>query len=257
MILNWYSYVLLCYFLFSIAIFIILFFIMAPYGRYAPKNNTLHNNMLSSRVGWSIMEIPAMTTIFFIVLYYYLTQNNNHLTWKPLVFLGLWEFHYIYRAFIYPHIIPNKKIGMPLLLALGGAFFNFFNGFINAWWLMKIKIYSLSEFTSIHFILGCTLFFTGFFIHAYSDKVMRSLSKSHNYVIPNMFPYNLITAPNYLGEIIQWIGWAIATWSLVGVSFAIFTCANLLPRAISHLKWYRKKFPDYPPNRKAIIPFVL
>jgi hypothetical protein len=59
-----------------------------------------------------------------------------------------------------------------------------------------------------------------------------------------------------LGEILIWIGWAIATWSLAGLSFAAWTIANLLPRAKAHHEWYHKKFPEYPPERKALIPGI-
>jgi len=30
-----------------------------------------------------------------------------------------------------------------------------------------------------------------------------------------------------------------------------------VPRAIATHRWYRKEFPDYPPHRRAILPFVL
>jgi hypothetical protein len=56
---------------------------------------------------------------------------------------------------------------------------------------------------------------------------------------------------------IEWTGWAIATLSLPGLVFALWTAANLAPRALKHHAWYRKTFPDYPQSRKAIIPFVL
>jgi 3-oxo-5-alpha-steroid 4-dehydrogenase 1 len=32
---------------------------------------------------------------------------------------------------------------------------------------------------------------------------------------------------------------------------------NLLPRALSHHKWYNEEFDGYPPERKAVVPFVL
>ena len=52
------------------------------------------------------------------------------------------------------------------------------------------------------------------------------------------------------------IGFAIATWSLPGLAFALFTAANVAPRASSNLKWYRETFPGYPADRKALIPRV-
>ena len=56
---------------------------------------------------------------------------------------------------------------------------------------------------------------------------------------------------------IEWIGWAILTWSLAGAAFAIYTIANLLPRALQHHRWYKSQFADYPADRKAIIPYLL
>ena len=60
--------------------------------------------------------------------------------------------------------------------------------------------------------------------------------------------------PNYLGEFIEWLGWAIMTWSWAGLVFFLWTVCNLFPRAISNHKWYQNKFTDYPKERKAVIP---
>ena len=65
-----------------------------------------------------------------------------------------------------------------------------------------------------------------------------------------------MSCPNYLGEILEWTGWAIASWSLAGAAFAVYTAANLAPRAFAHHAWYRQQFQDYPARRKALVPFV-
>jgi hypothetical protein len=67
----------------------------------------------------------------------------------------------------------------------------------------------------------------------------------------------LVSCPNYLGEIIEWSGWALATWSLAGAAFALYTIANLAPRAVAYHRWYRESFNDYPPARRALLPFIL
>jgi hypothetical protein len=33
--------------------------------------------------------------------------------------------------------------------------------------------------------------------------------------------------------------------------------ANLAPRALKTHRWYKDTFPDYPEQRKALIPFVV
>ena len=80
---------------------------------------------------------------------------------------------------------------------------------------------------------------------------------AHDYAIPHGGGFEWVSAPNYLGELIEWSGWALATWSLAGLAFALFSAANLVPRALSNHRWYRQTFPAYPPQRKALLPFVL
>lgn len=242
----------------AIFVFIALLFYTVPYGRHSLTTNT-SKFILSSRTGWLIMEVPAMCTILVVsALTYRAFLLTTNLWWAPLVFLALWEVHYIYRGVIYPFFLSQKNHNMPFFIAMSGLGFNLLNGTINALWLMQIKEYSIAEFYSFHFIIGVVIFILGFAIHFYCDHIMRLYKKNNSsYIVPQQFPHTLVAAPNYLGEIIQWIGWAIATWSLAGVAFAVFTLANLMPRAIAHLKWYRKTFPEYPRKRKAIIPFVI
>ena len=83
------------------------------------------------------------------------------------------------------------------------------------------------------------------------------LLSSAGYKIPQGGMYRWITSPNYFGEIVEWVGWAIMTWSLPGLAFALYTTANLAPRAISNHRWYRRTFPDYPRERRALVPFLL
>ena len=68
--------------------------------------------------------------------------------------------------------------------------------------------------------------------------------------------FELVSCPNYLGEILEWCGWALATWSWPGLAFALYTIANLAPRAVTHHRWYRETFPDYPPKRRALVPYL-
>ncbi len=78
------------------------------------------------------------------------------------------------------------------------------------------------------------------------------------YKIPRGGMYRYVSCPNYMGETIEWIGFAIMSWSLVGAVFAIWVALPLLAQAINAHRWYRDKFGDeYPVDRKAIIPYLL
>lgn len=69
---------------------------------------------------------------------------------------------------------------------------------------------------------------------------------------------HLPSAPNFLGEIIEWAGFSVAaggTWATL--AFAVFVFGNLAPRAHHHHQWYLEKFKEaYPRDRKSLIPFL-
>jgi 3-oxo-5-alpha-steroid 4-dehydrogenase 1 len=119
--------------------------------------------------------------------------------------------------------------------------------------------YDVSWLWSPAFLIGLTLFVTGYRINRWADRVLANLRKpgETGYKIPRGGLYEVISCPNYFGELLEWTGFAIAAGSLAGWAFVVFTAANLIPRALAHHRWYREKFPDYPPWRKAVIPMVL
>ena len=86
---------------------------------------------------------------------------------------------------------------------------------------------------------------------------LHKFNNHNEYKIPKGGLYEYISCPNYFGEIIEWVGFAVMTWSLPGLIFAMWTIFNLVPRAISHHKWYNQKFKNYPKSRKSIVPFII
>lgn len=145
------------------------------------------------------------------------------------------------------------------MLMAFSVIFNTMNGYVNGYYLFHLADpYPLSWLYDPRFILGALLFITGYYINRKSDNILRNLRKpgETGYKIPRGGMYKYVSSPNYFGEIVEWIGWAIATWSIAGVAFAVFTIANLMPRAAAHHQWYKEKFPDYPEERQALIPFI-
>jgi steroid 5-alpha reductase family enzyme len=147
---------------------------------------------------------------------------------------------------------------MPLLIILFALGFNAINVYLQGNWIFVHGEYSIYWLTSKPFIAGLIIFFIGMYINITSDNILIALRKNNQdeYSIPKGFLFNKISSPNYLGEMIEWLGWAIMTWSFAGLVFFFWTVANLLPRALSNHKWYKKEFPEYPSERKAIIPYL-
>jgi protein-S-isoprenylcysteine O-methyltransferase Ste14 len=95
-------------------------------------------------------------------------------------------------------------------------------------------------------------------INRHSDRILGGLRKEggKGYKIPYGGFYRWVSSPNYLGELAIWCGWALATWSLPGLTFAIWAAANLVPRARANHLWYKSTFVDYPADRRILIPGI-
>jgi 3-oxo-5-alpha-steroid 4-dehydrogenase 1 len=233
----------------AVATFVALRWIDAPYGRYSRGG---WGPTVSARVGWLVMESPA--PLLFAAVF---ATGVNRGEPVPLALAALWQIHYVYRAFVYPFLLrPGARI--PVTVMLLAITFNLLNGWINARWVATFSDYDTSWFADPRFLLGVLLFAGGLALHATSDRALRHLRASGTgYRVPRGGAFDYVSCPNYLGEIVEWTGWALATWSLAGLAFALYTTANLAPRALAHHGWYREHFPDYPPARRALIPFVL
>lgn len=227
----------------ALFVFPSLFIITAPYGRHTREGWGLQ---IGSMAGWLVME--GVSFVVFAIFWWLNPQFGT-----PVVTaLGLaWLIHYGQRSFIYPLLMKSPAKPKPISIALMAIIFNVLNASGNAYTLSDRPI-------DAALIIGLAIFVIGFVGNVHSDHVLRTLRKpgETTYKIPNGGLHRWLAAPNYFAELVEWIGFAIAAQTLAGWAFVVFTFANLAPRAVSNLKWYREKFPEYPRERKAIIPFI-
>ncbi|HJN74895.1 MAG TPA: DUF1295 domain-containing protein [Myxococcota bacterium] len=227
-----------------------LLFISAPYGRHAREG---WGPTIPSRFGWVLMELPTVLVFGAIHLH-----GDHRFELVPLLLVTLWQGHYVYRTFVYPFLLRGQKDKtMPLSIALIAVAFNTLNSYINARWISHFGDYE-GWLAKPWFWIGLSVFVLGWAINTWADHVLRKLRApgDSGYSIPRGGLYEYVSCPNYLGEIIEWTGWAIATLSLPGLAFALYTAANVGPRARTNHQWYLQKFPDYPRDRKRLIPFL-
>jgi steroid 5-alpha reductase family enzyme len=176
------------------------------------------------------------------------------------VFLGLWTAHYVNRTFIYPLRNPGRAKPMPLSICGLAIFFNLVNAYLNGRSLTVFgPQYDWSWFVEPTTLLGLGLWALGVGINLQSDQILFGLRRpgETGYRIPQGGLYRFVSCPNYLGELIEWTGFALAVASPAAWTFVVWTAANLVPRAVAHHRWYREQFADYPAERKALVPFLL
>ncbi len=235
----------------AVITFAVLFKIVAPFGRHTSNRfgPTIPNNL-----GWMIMEIPSIVTIS----YFYFTGSQSPTIVSGFIY-GLWCVHYINRSFIYPFRQRNQDKRMPLLIVGSAIFFNVVNGFFNGYYLGNFADYDTSWFYSIPFLIGLIIFTAGMITNIRADNKLLKLRKpgENTYKIPQGGLFKYISCPNLFGEMLEWTGYAILSWNPAALSFAIWTFANLFPRALAHHRWYHQKFENYPSERKAVIPFIV
>lgn len=238
----------------SVVVFIALQRIDAPYGMtYSRKWGW----SVPNKIGWILMEWPVF---FAMVLLWVLSPRRG----EPalIVMACIFLLHYFQRCFIFPFILRGKN-RMPLMIVAMGVVFNLVNAYMIGGWLFYVSpsgMYAPSWLYSPLFILGAVIFITGMIININSDSIIRGLRApgDSKHYIPRGGMYRYVTGANYFGELTEWLGYAILTWSLGGLAFFLWTFANLGPRARAIHGRYIKEFGDEYKNlnRRYIIPFI-
>lgn len=227
-----------------------LLFISAPYGRHARAG---WGPTVPGRLGWIVMESPAVL-LFGAV--FFSGANAGQLV--PTLLLGLWMLHYVHRTFVFPFRLRSTK-PMPVLVAALAFGYQSVNATVNAAWIGDLGAYPDAWLSDPRFLLGAAMFLAGTAINHHADWVLLNLREpgETGYKIPQGGMYRWVSSANYFGEVVIWCGWAVATWSLAGLSFAVFTLANLAPRAAQNHAWYKETFQeDYPPQRRRLLPLL-
>ena len=244
----------------AVVVFIALFFFKAGYGYLS---NSKWGPMINNKVAWVLMEAPA----FLFLLYYTVRFAQSGVdtgNCKAVLYImaGLFLLHYFQRSFIFPFLMRGKS-KMPVSVMLMGLVFNTLNAYMIGGWLYEVApsgMYTTAWLHSPQFIIGLIIFFAGMGINLHSDHVIRNLRKPGDtkHYIPRKGFYRYVTSANYFGELTEWTGFAILTWSPAGLLFAVWTFANLAPRAKSLTEKYIQEFgEEYSKlNKKHIIPFI-
>lgn len=224
----------------------------APFGKHF---STHWGPVMDNRTGWVIMEVVSP-----IALWGSFLLSGAAWSSPVAVLMGVWTAHYINRSLVYPIRTRTEGKQIPVVIVASAIMFNCFNGWSNGTYFgAGWGGYSSEWLRDPRFIVGLLIMALGAAINLRADNTLLQLRsrKDKGYSIPRGGLFDKVSCPNFLGEIVEWIGFAIACWNLPALAFAVWTAANLFPRALSHHRFYQRAFEDYPENRRALIPGVL
>lgn len=238
----------------AVVVFISLHFVSAGYGMMYTRQ---WGPSVGNRLGWVMMEAPVFVAM---AVLWWLSPRRFEIT--PLVIFCLFQAHYFQRSFIFPLLIKGKN-RMPLSIILMGVLFNVINALMQGGWIFYLSpegMYSPEWLCTPQFIVGTLIFIVGMAINIHSDYIIRHLRRPGDtrHYIPHGGMFRYVSSANYFGEFVEWTGFAILTWSWAGAVFALWTFANLAPRARRINRRYAEEFGEEFTclNLRAIIPFI-
>jgi len=100
--------------------------------------------------------------------------------------------------------------------------------------------------------------------HLASFRKTPQVQAGSNYVnstktrhIPQNWGFGLVASANYMWESFGWIIFCILSRTYTAYFFTGCSIYQMLDWAIKKHRNYKKEFPNYPKNRKAMVPFII
>ncbi|KAH7927445.1 hypothetical protein BV22DRAFT_1118239 [Leucogyrophana mollusca] len=266
------------------------FLINAPFGRFAPSSDSAL--VVDGIKSWIVMELVSPIAFIYTVLQSPLSAGSSNartLSGPQILLAGLFLVHYLNRSLVSPLRTPSRSKSH-IIVPLSAVTFNVANGSLMGTYLSSpaASTFLTSAFTHPSFWIGIALWAGGLAGNILHDEILLNIRRNakakgkaksdgngdkaakEHYAIPHGYLYTYISYPNYFCEWIEWFGFAVAAapvpplTSLGAVMDSVqppwlFFWSEVLlmiARAYKGHKWYHQRFPEYPKERKAVVPFV-
>ncbi|XP_032803732.2 3-oxo-5-alpha-steroid 4-dehydrogenase 2-like isoform X2 [Petromyzon marinus] len=227
------------------------------YGRFWDREGR-PRVMLPARLAWCTQEMPSLAVPVILLLVHVGSSERGSVDTVNIVHLAMFCGHYFQRTFIFSLLSRGRPTSLSVMVK---AFvFCTLNGYLQSYNLLKCKSYPSNWLTDARFLIGSIIFLAGVAMNIHSDWILRNLRKPGEYVyrIPRGGLFELVSGANFLGEIVEWIGYALATWTFPAFAFAIFTIGCIGPRALHHHRWgvpiRRTSWHGSPGNDRGVEP---
>lgn len=224
-------------------------FTTTPYGRFATAS---WGPTLPIRVGWLVMEAPALPVFWGVLL-----ASPQRDTPLALAGAAIWTVHYLNRSLAFPLLMRARPDGrMAWAVAASGFAVVCVHAWLYATWLGQL---APDPTLGPRFVLGAAMWGVGFALIVDTERRLRQLRRDADaprYQIPRGGGFAWVSSPHYLGELLAFTGLMVALACPGGAVVLALTVANLVGRAAATHAWYHATFPDYPPERRALLPYL-
>lgn len=236
------------------------------------EESTVHVKDLGPQISWRTVFIVeyfgplVIPPLFLFALRDYVYFNFEKPLPEPsstqLLVCALLVVHFLKREFetIFIHRFSNATMPARNIFK-NSAHYWAMAGFNIAYWVFRPDAAAANENQNPAFLYsGLAVFAFGEMANLNSHLVLRNLRRpgTTERGIPSGFGFNLVTCPNYLFEVISWLGiWLVSTLSWSVLIFTIVGGMQMMQWAAKKERRYRKEFGDkYKRKRHAMIPGV-
>ena len=244
----------------AVCAFATLFVYNAPYGKFFSNSWGMKVN---GSLGWLAQEIPSPIALWLgitrgshVFREFASSKATSDMHYVHILAL-LWSAHYANRAVVYP---LTRALGDTAVVTVASAVaFNVVNGL-----LVGAEMAHVTRMPShARVAIGASTMLAGAMINITSEAQLRRRRLSRaipakerrgTYVMPKGGLFDHLVMPHYLGEFIEWCGFATLANTKSAWAFAFWTAANLYPRALANKHWYANTFPNYPRTISSMFP---
>ena len=211
-------------------------------------------------------NVPKMASLPFPLIGNLLPQSLwNFYERIVVVALVMWGLHFI-RRFTEVLFVHRYSRRQSVVEAVGASVYYGFFGLWVGWSMNYYLGYKLPH--PGFFYPGVLLFIIGEIGNCAHHVKLMLLGKqaqedrergnsSARHKMPEGLLFNYVSCPHYFFEIVTWIGYSLATMVLPVFVFLAATVITLSFYSYRNHQKYQADFPDYPTNRKMLIPFIL
>ena len=187
-----------------------------------------------------------------------------------IILMAMWGCHFA-RRFWEVMLVHDYQRTMPVCESIGAVLYYGLFGFIIGWSMNRFDGYQAPHTSLV--ALGLMLFIGGQMGNCQAHLALKAMRISQTQYptasepvngrsLPKGMLFNYVSCPHYLFEIITWIGYALCCFTLASFLFLTTSTITLFIYAYRRHKRYVEEFDGkegrelYPPNRKALIPFI-
>lgn len=209
------------------------------------------------RIAWRTIPGLAVYVVVFVLYTVWLfprRESDGALTvdTASIVLFVLWLGHDLYRGVIHPWLIRDRPPSQARSLAPTSTGPMILFSFLAASHL-GAETYPGDWFTDPRFLVGGALMLVGV---AIDQTVDLRLTRAWRSGQQPPSPFLEVTAPDLLGELCFWMGWALASWSLAGLARVVYQTAMYIPLAEAHYQWQHEHSGHVRTHRWRLIPGI-